>query len=115
MSRTKLLLDVIEDMRSLADSLQAVADAIGQSDQPSETATPAEKKPRAARKAAEPMKTEPEAKPLSLEDVRAVLAEKSRAGHTAEVRKLLEKHGASKLSEIDPAKYPALLADAEGL
>mgnify|MGYP000852729560 FL=1 len=54
-------------------------------------------------------------KPISLEAVRAVLAEKSRAGHTAKVRDLLEKHGAAKLSEIDPAEYPALLAEAEVL
>jgi len=54
-------------------------------------------------------------KPISLEAVRAVLAEKSRSGHTAKVRDLLEKHGAAKLSEIDPAEYPALLAEAEVL
>lgn len=52
---------------------------------------------------------------ITLEAVRAVLAEKSRAGHTAKVRALLEKHGASKLSEINPVKYPALLAEAEVL
>lgn len=57
----------------------------------------------------------PEEKPVTLEVVRAVLAEKSRAGHTAKVRELLEKHGAGKLSEIDPAEYPALLAEAEVL
>lgn len=54
-------------------------------------------------------------KPITLETVRAVLAEKSRAGHTTEVRALLEKHGAAKLSEIDPSEYPALLAEAEVL
>ena len=54
-------------------------------------------------------------KPIALEAVRSVLAEKSRAGFTAEVRLLLEKHGAAKLSEIDPANYAALLADAEVL
>lgn len=53
--------------------------------------------------------------PLTLEAVRAVLAEKSRSGHTAEIRSLLQKYGASKLSEITPAKYKALLADAEAL
>ena len=57
----------------------------------------------------------PKEKPITLEAVRAVLAEKSRAGHTAEVRELLEKHGAGKLSEINPAEYPALLAEAEAL
>ena len=40
MSRMKLLLDVIEDMRSLADSLQAVATALCQSD-PEDAAAPA--------------------------------------------------------------------------
>ncbi|MCG1024517.1 DNA ligase [Dehalobacter sp.] len=53
--------------------------------------------------------------PITLEAVRAVLAEKSRVGHTAEIRELLEKHGAGKLSEIDPSKYPVLLAEAEVL
>jgi len=57
----------------------------------------------------------PAEKPITLEAVRAVLAEKSRAGHTDEARALLEKHGATKLSEIDPAEYPALLAEAEVL
>jgi hypothetical protein len=53
--------------------------------------------------------------PVTLEKVRAVLAEKSRDGHTAKVRELLEKHGAAKLSEIDPNKYAVLLAEAEVL
>jgi len=54
-------------------------------------------------------------KPVTLEQVRAVLAEKSRDGYTTEVRALLEKHGAAKLSEIDPGEYAALLAEAEVL
>ena len=60
----------------------------------------------------EPAPTEPV---LTLEAVRAILAEKSRKGYTAQVRAFLLKYGASKLSEIDPANYKALLADAEGL
>ncbi len=68
-----------------------------------------------AKKDAKAAKQEPEEKPLTLEEVRAVLAEKSRSGHTEEVRELLAKHGADKLSEIDPAEYPALLAEAEVL
>ena len=62
-----------------------------------------------------PAPTEPKPAPLTLEQVRGVLADKSRAGFTAEIRTLLEKHGAAKLSEIDPSKYTALLAEAEGL
>lgn len=52
---------------------------------------------------------------LTLEAVRAVLADKSRAGYTAQIRSLLQKYGANKLSGIDPANYKALLADVEGL
>ena len=50
-------------------------------------------------------KAVPEVKAPTLEEVRAVLADKSRAGHTAEVKELLEKHGAPKLSGIDPAEW----------
>lgn len=52
---------------------------------------------------------------LKLEDVRAILAEKSRAGHTAAIRTLLQKYGANKLSGVDPKHYEALLKDAEEL
>ena len=52
---------------------------------------------------------------LTLEAVRAVLANKSRAGFTTQIRSLLQKYGADKLSGIDPANYKALLEDVEGL
>ena len=52
-------------------------------------------------------------KAVTLEELRAVLAEKSMAGFTDAIRGLLEKHGASKLSQIDPANYAALFADAQ--
>ena len=118
MSRIKLLLDVIEDVRSLGDSLQALADAMV-SDEPKEepkkkTRAKAESQPEPP-KAEEPAPAEPEKKPLTLEDVRAVLAEKSRAGYTAEVRSLITQYGADKLSDVDPAEYEALLAEAEVL
>ena len=104
MSKIKLLLDVVENMRSLADSIQMAAEAMAGNE-------PAQPAPQ------EPLATEPKpmAKAVSLEQVRAVLAEKSQAGFTAEVRGLLEKHGAPKLSQIDPANFAALLADAEAL
>ena len=50
---------------------------------------------------------------MTLEQVRAVLADNSRAGHTAAVRDLLQKYGASKLSQVYPKHYEALLKDAE--
>lgn len=127
MGKVKLLLDVIGDMRSLADSLQAVADAVAENGAAEAELTTTKEPEKAgktgkgaakntAKKDAKPAaKKEPDEKPLTLEEVRAVLAEKSRAGHTAEVKELLAKHGADKLSEIDPAEYAALLAEAEVL
>lgn len=110
MSRMKLLLDVVEDMRSLADSLQAVATALGQS-APEDTAAPApapETPPAQA-------PTNPPPKAITLEEVRAVLAERSHDGYTDQVRGLLQKYGAEKLSGVDPKHYAALLKDAEVL
>lgn len=57
----------------------------------------------------------PKPKSVTLEQVRAVLAEKSRSGHTAKVRELLQKHGAAKLSEIDPTEFESLLSEAAAI
>jgi hypothetical protein len=54
-------------------------------------------------------------KTLTLEDVRAVLAEKSVQGHTAKVQALIHKHGAERLSQMDPDEYAGLLVEAEAL
>lgn len=52
-------------------------------------------------------------KPVTLDEVRAALAEKSRAGYTANVKALIAKYGADKLSDVDPANYAALLQESE--
>lgn len=96
MSRIKLLLDLIEDVRAVADDLQSIADAMA-SDEPS---------------AAEPEVT-PKEETIRLEDVRAVLAAKSRDGYGTQVRELIAKHGGSKLSDINPSEYGAILQEAE--
>ena len=51
-------------------------------------------------------------KQLTLVEVRAVLADKSRSGFTEQIRELLEKYGAPKLSEIDPARHQNLMDEA---
>lgn len=89
----------VGELRSAAQSLNTVADSL--------TSLFSGTQPETS--------VQPTLKPLTLEEVRAVLAEKSRNGHTAKIRELLEKHGAAKLSEIDPQKYAALLAEAEVL
>ena len=58
---------------------------------------------------------EPKPKPVTLAQVRAILAEKSRCGHTAQVRELLQKHGAAKLSAINPTEFESLLSEAAAI
>ena len=50
-----------------------------------------------------------------MEDIRAVLAEKSQEGKTKEIKKLLEKYGVTNLSAVEEKDYPALLAEAKVL
>jgi predicted Holliday junction resolvase-like endonuclease len=110
MSKIKLLLDVVSDMRSLADSLQAAAEVMaGNEPVETEETTTIVKEP-------EPKKTEkPKKKEITLEEVRAKLAEKSQAGLTGEVREIIKKYGGSKLSEVAQEHYADMLKDAEVL
>ena len=53
-------------------------------------------------------------KTYTYEEVRAVLAEKSRSGFRAEVKALLTAHGVKQLSEVtDPTELTALVREAE--
>ena len=65
----------------------------------------------------QPEESKPEApeKAVTLTEVRAVLAGKSREGFTEEVKQLLMKHGAEKLSGIAESEYAALMKEAERL
>jgi hypothetical protein len=64
----------------------------------------------------EPKKKEkPTNRKIKLEEVRAVLAEKSQAGMTVKVREIIQKYGAERLSEIEPKYYGDILKDAEEL
>ena len=63
--------------------------------------------------APEPPKNEVVPTKLTLEEVRKVAADKSRQGFTEEVRELIQKYGAVKLSTMDPENYGAFLKDLE--
>ena len=69
----------------------------------------------------EPKETQPaeqpslETKTVTFVELRSRLAEISRAGHTAEIKELITKHGAEKLSDVKETDYAALLAEAEEL
>ena len=57
----------------------------------------------------------PKEKSLTLENVRGVLADKSRSGKTAEVKELITSFGADKLSSVNPSDYAELMKKAEVL
>lgn len=63
-----------------------------------------------------PTKEEPQTptKVYTYEEVRAILAEKSRTGFRAEVKALLTKHGVTQLSDVkEPEVFTAIVAEAE--
>lgn len=96
MSRIKLLMEVKKDAENLASSVGSLLAALGSDEEKEEVKDESNKS-------------------YKLEEVRKVLANKSRLGFTGAIRNLLEKHGATKLSEIDPSNYKDLLADVEKL
>lgn len=122
MSKMSQLAAELDELRHCGEILIGISDTLremfsGGEETPEAQETPAEK-PKGKAKTApakEPEKPAEPEKQLTLADVRAVLAEKSRAGFTEEVKALIAKHGADRLSEVPELEYAALLADAEVL
>lgn len=105
MSKMNDMAQTIETLRNVAAALTDAANSLAEAftgesaaEQSDEPAVPTASKPD-----------------ITLEQVRAVLADNSRHGYTADVKALLRQHGADKLSEIAPSEYEALLAEAEAL
>jgi hypothetical protein len=113
MSKMSQLAAEIEELRhcgeiliGISDSLRDLFSGSDKADEPKDA--PASEKPATK-------KCEQEKKAPALADVRALLAEKSRDGFTAQVRAIITAHGANKLSEIDPAEFPSIMKEAEVL
>lgn len=104
MSKMAEMDQTIKELKDAAAAINAAADWLSQlfdgddKQQNHKTAATQQEKPK-----------------LSLADVRAVLADKSRTGYTEQVRDLLKKYGADRLSKVAPANYEALMKDAEVL
>jgi len=75
---------------------------------------PKKEAPKAAKEKGEKPTKEPE-EVITIEQVRAVLAEKSQAGFTAQVKALLESFDANKLSAVKPEDYKDLMAAAQDI
>ena len=53
--------------------------------------------------------------PATLEGIRALMAQKTQEGKSKEIKELLQKYGAAKLSAVKPEDYPALMQEAQVL
>jgi len=116
MGKVNELSMLVEELRKCGETLVGLSEGLADLFSGSAEEKQPAKKTAAKKKAAEEPKSEvPEEKALTLEDVRAVCADKSRSGFTAEVKAILNKHGVEKLSEVNPAEYKALLAEVEVL
>lgn len=91
--------------KHLKEILPANAAAIPQEVTPKQTSK-AKKAPANA-----PEKVEPPA--YTFIDVRKAFSAKSHAGYTAQVKELITKYGADRLSDVKEADYPSLMADLE--
>jgi len=91
MGRMKYINEVVNQAKGCIDSLSELITMLESNDTPKEKAE----------------------KTYSLEEVRAVLADLSRSGFTDDVRALINKHGAEKLSEVEPSRYADLMKDAK--
>lgn len=76
---------------------------------------PEKDEPQAAEAPKEQPALKNEEPTVTFVQLRSRLSEISRSGHTAEVKDLISKYGADKLSDIAESDYAAVLAEAEGL
>ncbi len=111
------LLRIAEGFSIVAEGLRGLAKAEGGS----KTAEKTQKaQPSATEKAqkAEKPETVAEAQqesPATLEGIRALMAQKTQEGKSKEIKELLQKYGAAKLSAVKPEDYPALMQEAQVL
>lgn len=94
---TDTLARVISELTLLADSVAKLSTALKAED------------------VTAPVPKAPQKKTPELAEVRALLAEISRSGKTAEVKKLLQSHGCEKLSEVESEFYEELMTEARAL
>ena len=107
------LLRIAEGFSIVAEGLRGLAKAEGGS----KTAEKTQKaQPSATEKAQkQDAVQEQQESPATLEGIRALMAQKTQEGKSKEIKELLQKYGAAKLSAVKPEDYPALMQEAQVL
>lgn len=100
MAKVKNVMSIVQELKQCGEVLIALAEALSV--------------PEVESKQEEPQKV-PGEKQITMEEVRAVLAQKAAAGLSSEVKALLEKYGGKKLSDIKPEDYGHLIKEAEAI
>lgn len=107
MSRMKLVLDVVQDLRSLAHSILTLCDTFeGENVEASVTNVP---EPDVQYPAPVPEPTPEPEHTISLVELRAFVAEKSTPENRPQIRAILNGYGVRKLTELDPEHYSSLM------
>ena len=121
MSKIKLALDVVSDLKSLAESIETLVRAMEANEVVPTNEEPTKKKSKTKAKVEESEPEveeaevaeveEPEEKQPTLEEVRAAMADKSRDGHREAVKAIITKYGANNLSSLDPKHFSTALKE----
>ena len=137
MSKIKMLLDVVQDMRSLTDSLEALARAIEEPEEqqgdavrmeqvaivPEQTNEPVQEQTAGNKKPATQVLCVPVAENLApdapklptLVELRAFVAARSTPQTRPRIRALLAGHGVAKLTDLPESDYLDLMREVEAL
>ena len=137
MSKIKMLLDVVQDMRSLTDSLEALARAIEKPGEqqddavrmeqiaivPEQTNEPVQEQTAGNKKPATQVPCVPVAENLApdapklptLVELRAFVAARSTPQTRPRIRALLAGHGVAKLTDLPESAYLDLMREVEAL
>lgn len=109
MSKIKMPLDVVQDLRNLTDSLEILAQAM--TGTPDDAQVSEALQEELAEEAAANSGTVPVAKKtgLSIVELRAFVAERSTPENRPKIRAILEKHGVRKLTELQESQYVAVM------
>ena len=101
------LLRIAEGFSIVAEGLRGLAKAEGGTKEKTVKAQKAEKQESVAEVQQE--------SPATLEGIRALMAQKTQEGKSKEIKELLQKYGAAKLSAVKTEDYPALMQEAQVL
>ncbi|NFO02699.1 hypothetical protein FDB23_01010 [Clostridium botulinum] len=109
MNKTKIIQDIIDNLKGITGSLETLTKVLNEPIN-SEEVVQKENTVKESKVKANKEDSQKQKQP-TLEEVRAVMAEKNREGHREEVKAIIVKHGANKLTALDQKCYADVLKE----